>query len=673
MSLRIKLPLFTALFVFFAAVAILWVSLQQTYKRGERNIEDIRTFEKARIRSVIKEQANFAYSLISAQNQQASAKNRVSELLDNIKNVTYDNGRGYFWIADTCSPPRFIVHPYLANLSRNDSLKVLSLVKSAGAAVRDNGEGYSVKQMWPRLDKKGFSDSLFSETCYARLYRPLGWIIASARYTDDIDAIINKRISQTRSEITAIILERIVFAAVVLMLSVLAIVIFTGMITRPINRFAKLTEEITSERKGYSERIAISSRDEIGRLANSFNHMLGHIEETLAKLEENGRKYRELVENANSAILHIDKDGNILFFNEFTQKLFDLSPNDLVGKNIAGIIAVPQTEVDPAARSIFYEVLKSPASNLHNEEQVRTKTGETKWIAWANKPLYDRNGELREILCIGSDITARKNAEEVARMQQRKLIQTDKMATLGILVSGIAHEINNPNNFIILNAENLSDMWNDIWPVLDEHYKKNPDYRLAGLSYEEMRRELPELLQSITGGAQRIKRIVQSLKDFSKQESGDINQRVVLKDVVEAATVILGSLIKKATEHFEVVTKERIPEVNGNFQRLEQVMINLIKNACEANDGAAKPITVIIEYKSEIHKVVVSIRDQGLGIKPENMKYVMDPFFTTKRDQGGTGLGLAISFNIVKDHGGELILESTVGKGTSATVLLPVA
>jgi PAS domain S-box-containing protein len=672
MSLRIKLPLLTLLFVFLAAVAILWISLQQTYKRGEKNIAEIRTFETARIKNVIREQVNFVYSLISAQSQRSITRKELIARLESIKNVTYDNGRGYFWIADTCTPPELLIHPYVGNLADTQRLKVLSLVESVNVMVRGNGEGYSQPD-WPRLDQTGLSDSLFPMLCYAKLYGPRGWTVASARYTDDIEAIINKRVAQTKGEIAAIIRERIIFAAVVMVLCMIAIVIFTGMITSPINRFAALTEEITSERKGYSERIGITSRDEIGRLARSFNLMLGHIESAMKKLEANGRKYQELVENANSAIIRIDKKGNVLFFNEYAQRLFGYAFEEIRDKTISDIIATPVGAANLLAHTVLQEALSSPERGLYYEEEVITKNGQRKWVAWAIRPIYDEAGVLKEILCVGSDITARKRAEELAQTQQRTLIQTDKMATLGILVSGIAHEINNPNNFIILNGENLTDMWKDIWPVLDEHYRQDPGYKLAGLSYKEMREELPSLLSGITDGAQRIKKIVQSLKDFARKEPGDPNQLVDMGRVVEAALVIIGSLIKKSTSHFEVIQEERVPEVKGNFQRLEQVVINLIENACEANEDAAKPITVTISLLQETNKVSVAIRDQGPGIKPENLKYIMDPFFTTKRDKGGTGLGLAISYSIIKDHRGELVVESAAGKGTCVTMLLPVS
>jgi PAS domain S-box-containing protein len=670
-SLRIKLPLFIVLFVFLASTAILGISVKQTRTRGEKNIADIRSIETARVKNVLKEHVNIIYSLIKAQHQRSMSEEDMASVLDKIKTITYDKGRGYFWISDTRDSPLLLIHPYIGGLSGPDSAKVLSLVREVNRLVRRHGEGY-YELTWPRLGEKGFSDSTFSKLCFAKLYGPLGWVVGSGRYTDDIDGIINGRIAQTREEVSVIIRDRLFFAGGVLLACTVAIFVFTGMITGPINRLVSLTEEISSGTKGFTERITLRSRDEIGRLARSFNAMLGHIQATLDKLEESGREYRELVENANSAIIRIDRQGGILFFNEYAQRLFGFSAEEIQGKNITDVVSVPADVPHPKARSVLFEVLSSPEAYIYNEEIVQTKTNGKKWVAWTTRPVYDNGGVLKEILCVGSDVTARKQAEELAQQQQRTLIQTDKMATLGILVSGVAHEINNPNNFIILNGENLSEIWKDVMPVLDGYHAAHPEYTLGGLSYAEMRDELPGLLRGINEGARRIKRIVETLKDFARQESGDINQRIQLRRVVEAATVILGTMIKKATGRFEVVEEGPIPDVKGNFQRLEQVVINLITNACEASDDPEKPITVTISYDATRNRAALSIRDEGLGIRPENMKYIMDPFFTTKRDSGGTGLGLAISYSIVKDHGGDLRIKSAPGRGTTATVFLPV-
>ena len=444
------------------------------------------------------------------------------------------------------------------------------------------------------------------------------------------------------------------------------------MVTGPINKLVLLAEEITSGRKDFSERIAIRSRDEIGRLAGSFNLLLGHIQEMLSKLEENGRKYRELVENANSAIIHINKNGTILFVNEYVYKLFGLSVEESQGKNINDIFPAPAAVAEESGNSSIKDILKSPEGKLYLEEQVVTKNGEYKWVAWTTRPIYDEAGMLREILCIGSDISARKKAEHLARLQQQELIQTEKMASLGILVSGMAHEINNPNNFILLNGENFSAILKDIVPVLDNHFTLNPQFRLGGLPYLEMRNEIPGLLHGINEGALRIKRIVQNLKDFARQEPGEMEKQIQVRQVIGAASVILGNLLKNSTNRFEVIEEGETPPVKGNFQRLEQVVINLITNACHATKNNEDPLTVIISHDADKHQVIISIEDRGEGIPPENLKHIMDPFFTTKRDKGGTGLGLAISYSIVKDHGGDLRIESVPGKGTKATMVLPI-
>jgi signal transduction histidine kinase len=141
--------------------------------------------------------------------------------------------------------------------------------------------------------------------------------------------------------------------------------------------------------------------------------------------------------------------------------------------------------------------------------------------------------------------------------------------------------------------------------------------------------------------------------------------------VIEAATVILSNLIKKSTDNFVFEPLTNIPAIKGNFQKIEQVVINLITNACQALTNRTQAVRVKTFLEGET-RLAITVSDQGSGISPEHLKYIMDPFFTTKRDSGGTGLGLSISYSIVKDHGGELSIESAPGKGTTAKVVLPI-
>jgi signal transduction histidine kinase len=315
----------------------------------------------------------------------------------------------------------------------------------------------------------------------------------------------------------------------------------------------------------------------------------------------------------------------------------------------------------------------APEKYPYLEREHVTKNGNNIWVGWTNRPLYENDNTFVETLCVGSDITKSKEAELLATLQQHKLIQAEKMATLGVLVSGVAHEINNPNNYILLNAQTLFDMWQDIAPVLKSYSDEYPDYAVSGLAYTELHKEIPAMLKGIADGSRRIKAIVQNLKEFSRMEPDDMTQKVDITKVLEAAQIILSNMIKKSTHNFTVSIPHNIPPVRGNFQRIEQVIINLLTNACQATIDPVNPVIVQAQYIRSTHEIAIIVSDKGKGIKPDDMKRIFDPFFTTKRDEGGTGLGLAVSYSIVKDHGGDLKIESQEGKGTTTTLTLPVA
>ena len=271
---------------------------------------------------------------------------------------------------------------------------------------------------------------------------------------------------------------------------------------------------------------------------------------------------------------------------------------------------------------------------------------------------------------LNKEIVERESAEELARQQQEKLFQSEKMASVGTLVSGVAHEINNPNNFILLNSDNLADVWKDLTPFLDKYVEDHGDFMVAGLMYSEIRDEVSMIINGIKEGSERIKKIVLTLKDFARKDPGNLDQIVDIPLVIDDSVTILTSLIKNSTDLFSTTFSEDLPKIKGNIQQIEQVIINLISNACHALEDRTQGINVstVVENRS----VLITVQDEGRGISAEDLKYIMDPFFTTKRDTGGTGLGLSISYNIVKEHGGELTIKSEVGKGTVATIKLPV-
>ena len=388
-------------------------------------------------------------------------------------------------------------------------------------------------------------------------------------------------------------------------------------------------------------------------------------------LHESEQRFRQLAENLREVFWLSSLDGSQIYF---------ISPayEEIWGRSRESLIAQPESWLDAAHPEDREGVLvnfekQSRGEFVEYEYRIVRPDGEIRWIEAHVFPV--RNKEREIYRCAGSaqEITKRKRAEALAELQQQQLIQADKMASLGILVSGVAHEINNPNNFIMLNGEILSMAWQNVMPILQKYYEENGDFLLAGMPYTRAHEKIGQLISGISEGAMRIGKIVEALGGFARQDAGDLDQSVDPNAVVESAMVIVNNLIRKSTHHPSVELEENLPKIRGNQQQLEQVIINLITNSCQALQSPQKCLFVSTSYNEKSDLITIRVRDEGEGIPPENLNHIIEPFFTTKRDTGGTGLGLSVSYNIVKNHGGHLHFTSRFGKGTTATVMLPVS
>jgi polar amino acid transport system substrate-binding protein len=246
------------------------------------------------------------------------------------------------------------------------------------------------------------------------------------------------------------------------------------------------------------------------------------------------------------------------------------------------------------------------------------------------------------------------------------------MASLGILVSGVAHEINNPTGLLLFNLPVLKKAYLAAQESLEDRFQESGDFMVGGLRYSMLREEAPRLFDEMHDGARRIKRIVDDLKDFARKDDSALDESVDLNQVVEASVRLVENSIKKATRRFELSLAPGLPPVKGNAQRIEQVVVNLVLNACQALPDPEKGIQVATELAPGGGEILVTVRDEGMGIPQEHLSHLTDPFFTTKRDTGGTGLGLSVSAGIVKEHQGRLEFRSEPGQGTTAQVALPV-
>jgi polar amino acid transport system substrate-binding protein len=263
------------------------------------------------------------------------------------------------------------------------------------------------------------------------------------------------------------------------------------------------------------------------------------------------------------------------------------------------------------------------------------------------------------------------SASEREREHERQLFQAAKLVSLGTLVSGVAHEINNPNNFIRLNVQNLLEFWPDVREACRRASGDDPECRLHGIPNETAYRMVDSLLNGIEEGSRRIEKLLVNLRDFARGDEGALDESVDLNAVVRSAVMIARSGIYRATEVFAFSEAAGLPPVRGNYHQIEQVVLNLITNACQALPSRERGITVSTDREPGTGGAVLRVEDQGSGIPADILPRITDPFFTTKRGVGGSGLGLAVSSRIVANHGARMEFDSEVGRGTTVTVTFP--
>lgn len=384
-------------------------------------------------------------------------------------------------------------------------------------------------------------------------------------------------------------------------------------------------------------------------------------------LRESEARYRILFEQAPDPILLIDqKTGMIVGFNEKACENLGYTPEEFAKLTIADI-EYANTPDELAQRA--KHLIETGSDNF--ETKHRAKEGKTRDMLISSRAIEISGKPLVQMLC--RDITQRKRIEAQMRQQEMQLIQADKMASLGILVSGVAHEINNPNHMIKMNAQLLLEAWDNLARLTDDRADDSQTPWVGELSYEELRETFPVLLQDIADGAVRIQKIVTNLKDFARPEAKVLETAYNLNDVVKRALALLSHPIKKKTEQIQVDLDTDLPRLVGNPQQLEQVIVNLVLNALDALPDYTHTVRITTRFDKTVNCVKLQVEDNGIGIPSEHLKRIFDPFFTTKLDRGGTGLGLFIAYKLIKAHAGTLSFTSEPGKGTVAQIELPLA
>jgi PAS domain S-box-containing protein len=361
-------------------------------------------------------------------------------------------------------------------------------------------------------------------------------------------------------------------------------------------------------------------------------------------LIESDMKCQAMMRSLPTIIYKGFKDWSVEFTDNKVETLTGYSYEEFNLKKLKWSDIILKEDIEAAKKS-FIIALKNRDS-FAREYRVKTRSGEILWIQDRGQITYDKKGDVKYTIGTFFDISDRKIVEEALTKRTEQLIQARKLASLGILTAGVAHELNNPLN-------NIS---TSIQIVLEELEEDNIEFK---------RNQLLEAEKQV----ERAKDIVRALLEFSREKSLSF-KRVQFKNLVEKAiNLIIGQLPSEISINMEV--PENI-EINLDPKRIRQVLINLILNSMQAmTEGGVLTIKAWEGIENDVKMFYFQVQDTGHGISKQDFDKIFDPFFTTKDVGRGSGLGLSISHSIIEQHGGRIEVESVLEKGSKFTVILP--
>ncbi|MFI5457964.1 MAG: ATP-binding protein [Isosphaerales bacterium] len=378
--------------------------------------------------------------------------------------------------------------------------------------------------------------------------------------------------------------------------------------------------------------------------------------------------YHSLVETIPQMILCKDLDGRFTFANQkFCAEL---------GTTIESIKGKTDFDFFPKQLAEKYrrddkEVIESGQILDVVEEHVTPK-GDKLYVQVMKTPLYGPDGKAIGIQGIFWNVTERLRAES-------RMVETEKLASLGQLVTGVAHEINNPLAFVSNNVAVLERDLRDMITLIGLYGQVERPLDAAGASLNEQiesvseqldldytLNNLPKLIERTREGLRRIEQIVKDLRLFARVDEGDWNEVDLNPGIESSVNMVQGYARKKGVRL--VTDLEPLPLVRCRGARVHQVVVNLLMNGIDACDADG---TVTIRARPETEGIRIEVADSGCGIEPAIRERIFDPFFTTKRIGEGTGLGLSISYGIVQEHHGTIDVQSAPGHGSCFTVRLP--
>jgi PAS domain S-box-containing protein len=495
--------------------------------------------------------------------------------------------------------------------------------------------------------------------------------VARKAFSVELLAAIDRELEQANHSVSRLQVLLIVSLAIAMLLCLAVTLLISGLIIRPVNQLKKSAREIVDGNLDTS--VKIDSADEIGELGEMFNAMTSrlrdvfadnrryhaHLEELVrertrnlereiaerrqveAALQAGEAQLRLIIEQSPMAIIILDREFRVKSWNRTAETVFGYSREEIVGHSADCIIPEHlRTELEE-----LWQRLYASGTTVLNRNENLTSDGRTILCDWCNTPLVDGEGKVADILCFVENITEREKTE-------KELLKAKKLESTGVLAGGIAHDFNNILTAILGNIS-------------------------LSLHDAELREQTRMLLQSAEKASIRAKALTQQLLTFAR--GGEpVRETMSLSEVIRdsASFVLHGSAV---TCRYDI--PEDLWPVHADKGQISQVVQNIVLNARHAMPGGGVVDIVCrnLPAGSEEHPLLdpgakhirISISDSGIGMTPEVLERIFDPYYTTKQE--GSGLGLAITQSIINKHGGRVLVTSEPGKGTTFTIFLPVS
>ncbi len=293
------------------------------------------------------------------------------------------------------------------------------------------------------------------------------------------------------------------------------------------------------------------------------------------------------------------------------------------------------------------------------------------WLLWGLVGV----GAILLVVLTWNRSLARRVAQRTGELAAERAMRerSERLATLGTLIASVAHEVNNPNHAIMLNAPVLRDAWRDALPILDAHAAKHPEFSLGSVPFQEMREDVVRMTGEIERSAVRIRDIVAAMRGYARPQIDAEQTMVDFGAAVNDAIRNRRELIEAACRSFTVAVPDHAVLVLGSKLQLQQLVTQLVCNACAALTDAMQAIRVSLHVERASGMAVLRIQDGGRGIPRERLPDILRPFTASRGHEVGLGLGLPMAAWIVQQHRGKLAIESSVLAGTDVTVTIPLA